>query len=47
MEKNLARVSWDKKRLEKELAARSLSLAEVYLLTADATGSVFCVKKEA
>ncbi len=47
VEKNLARVSWDKKRLEKELAARSLSLAEVYLLTVDDTGSVFCVKKEA
>ena len=47
VEKNLARVSWDKKRLEKELAARSLSLAEVYLLTVDDAGSVFCVKKEA
>ena len=47
VEKNLARAGWDKKRLEEELAARSLALAEVYLLTVDDAGSVFCVKKEA
>ncbi len=44
--KNLARVGWDRARLDRELARRGMTAADVFVLTVDDLETVTCIRKE-
>ena len=46
IDKNLALVGWDRARLDRELARRSLDVSHVFVFTVDDLGQITCVKKE-
>ena len=46
IDRNLALVGWDRARLDRELARRSLDVSHVFVFTVDDLGQITCVKKE-
>ena len=44
--KNLARVGWDRARLDEELKKRKMKVPDVFVLTVDDLGTVTCIRKE-
>ena len=44
--RNLARVGWDRARLDEELNKRKMAVSDVFVLTVDDLGAVTCIRKE-